>query len=106
MSATIERPQNIVALERANRIRLTRTAYKREVKSLDQEAGKLRVAELIENYPIECNRLSVVELLRCITRYERTRALKLMRRAKVSERVTLGNMTERQRENICKELRA
>jgi hypothetical protein len=80
------------ALARANHIRLRRAELKRGV-----AAGKIDVAEVIVYCPWEANGMAVADLLISQRRWGETRSHKLLAQLPVSEKKTVGSMTDRQR---------
>lgn len=88
-----EKPQHLVALERANAIRLERAAIKREIK-----AGGVRVSDLLRDGPPAClDSLFVEGLLRTIRRTGRVTAQQMMLTVPIGLTVTVGKLTVRQR---------
>ena len=85
-------PQNMRALERANEVRLARAQLKREV-----AAGEIDVAKVIVDCPWEAQSMAVADLLMSQRRWGETRCRKLLAQLPMSEKKTLGSMTERQR---------
>src|SRR5436853_630064 len=85
-------PQHMRALARANQIRLARAELKREV-----AAGKIDVAEVIVYCPWEANGMAVADLLISQRGWGETRCHNLLAQLPMSEKKTLGSMTERQR---------
>src|SRR2546422_11615827 len=85
-------PQHMLALERANRVRLARAALKRKV-----AAGHADAAEVVLTCPWETESMSVSELLMSQRRWGRTRCRKFLFSIGLSETKTLGTLTERQR---------
>jgi hypothetical protein len=85
-------PQRLRALEHANRVRLARAELKRRLRS-----GELAAAEAI----LRCSRvtqtMTVGELLRSQRGWGPRRSALMLSSASVSERKTLGSLTERQR---------
>ena len=85
-------PQHMLALERANRVRLARAALKRKI-----SAGRVDAAEIVLSCPWEVESMSVSELLMSQRRWGRTRCRKFLFSIGLSETKTLGTLTERQR---------
>ena len=85
-------PQHMRALARANQIRLARAELKRGV-----AAGKIDVAEVIVSCPWEANGMAVADLLISQRRWGQTRCRKLLAELPMSEKKTVGSMTDRQR---------
>jgi hypothetical protein len=84
--------QNMLALERANEVRLARAQLKRGV-----AFGEIDVAEVIVDCPWEAQSMAVAELLMSQRRWGQTRCHKLLARLPLSEQKTVGSMTDRQR---------
>ena len=80
------------ALARANQIRLARAELKRGV-----AAGKIDVAEVIVSCPWEANGMAVADLLISQRRWGETRCHNLLAQLPMSEKKTVGSMTDRQR---------
>lgn len=87
-----EMPQNMVALERANAIRLGRARLKREIK-----AGRLDVVEVLDEIP-ECARtMPTIGLLTAQRQWGETRAKQFLQEVEISALRPLGDLTYRQR---------
>jgi hypothetical protein len=84
--------QRLRALERANRVRLTRATLKRRLRS-----GEVAVAETILRGSRDTDTMTVAELLLSQRGWGPTRSAKLLRSVSLSEKKTLGSLTERQR---------
>ncbi len=89
-------PQHMLALERANRVRLARAALKRRIAS-----GALDAAEVALTCPWETESMSISELLMSQRRWGRTRCRKFLFSIGLSEMKTLGTLTERQRVTLA-----
>ena len=89
---TVDAPQHMLALERANRVRLARAALKRRV-----AAGKADAAEVILTCPWEAESMAVSELLMSQKRWGGTRCRRFLRSIGLVETKTIGSLTERQR---------
>src|ERR1051325_10112742 len=85
-------PQHMLALERANRVRLARAALKRKV-----AAGEVDAGEVILTCPWEAESMSISELLMSQRRWGRTRCRKFLQSIGMSENKTIASLTERQR---------
>jgi hypothetical protein len=94
--ATMSGPQHMLALERANRVRLARAALKRNV-----AAGKLDAAEVVLSCPWETESMSISELLMSQKRWGRTRCRKFLSSIGMSENKTISSLTERQRVTLA-----
>jgi hypothetical protein len=82
----------MLALERANRVRLARAALKRKIAAGDMDAG-----EVILTCPWEAESMSISELLMSQRRWGRTRCRKFLMSIGMSETKTVSSLTERQR---------
>lgn len=91
-AAATESPQYMRALQRANEVRLARANLKRQV-----AAGQLHVAKVILECPWEAQSMAVADLLTSQRRWGQTRCRKFLSQIHISEKKTLGSMTERQR---------
>jgi hypothetical protein len=89
---TVDSPQHMLALERANRVRLARAALKRRV-----AAGDLSAGEVILACPWEAESMSVSELLMSQKRWGGTRCRRFLRSIGLTETKKIGSLTERQR---------
>jgi len=89
-------PQHLRALALANRVRLARAELKRGV-----AAGEIDVAEVIVYCPWEASGMAVADLLISQHRWGETRCHKLLTRLPVSEKKTVGSMTDRQRHALA-----
>jgi hypothetical protein len=85
-------PQYMRALERANQVRLARAELKRRV-----AVGELAVSEVILDCPWEAESMAVADLLMSQRRWGQTRCRKFLSQIPMSEKKTIGSMTERQR---------
>ncbi len=85
-------PQYMRALERANKVRLARAELKRKV-----AVGELDVGEVILACPWEAHSMAVADLLMSQRRWGQTRCRKFLAQIPMSEKKTVGSMTERQR---------
>lgn len=94
-------PQHILALARANRVRLARAALKREV-----QAGTKPAQDVVRSCPWEAETMSVSELLRAQDRWGRTRTRKFLMPLALNENRQLGRLTLRQREALAGALEA
>jgi hypothetical protein len=84
------------ALERANKVRLARADLKRRV-----AIGELHVAEVILECPWEAHSMAVADLLMSQRRWGQTRCRKFLAQVPMSEKKTIGSMTERQRRTLA-----
>ena len=89
-------PQHMRALERANAVRLARAELKRKV-ALDQ----IDVAAVVLNCPWEAESMAVADLLMSQRRWGQTRCRKFLAQVPMSERKTIGSMTDRQRRTLA-----
>jgi hypothetical protein len=89
-------PQYMRALERANQVRLARAELKRRIAS-----GEVSVAEVILECPWEAASMAVGDLLVSQRRWGQTRCRKFLSQLPMSEKKTVGSMTERQRRTLA-----
>ena len=93
-------PQHMRALERANKVRLARAELKRSV-----AIGAIDVCEVIMRCPWEADSMAVGDLLMSQRRWGQTRCRKFLAQISMSEKKTIGSMTERQRQSLIALLR-
>ena len=84
------------ALERANQVRLARAELKRRVAD-----GEVDVAEVILECPWEAQSMAVSDLLMSQRRWGQTRCRKFLAQIPISEKKTVGSITERQRRQLA-----
>ena len=84
------------ALQRANEVRLARAELKRRVAS-----GEISVAEVISQCPWEAESMAVADLLMSQRRWGQTRCRKFLSQIPMSEKKTIGSMTDRQRQTLA-----
>jgi hypothetical protein len=89
-------PQYMRALERANKVRLARAELKRKV-SMDE----IDAAEVILACPWEAQSMAVADLLMSQRRWGQTRCRKFLAQVPMSEKKTIGTMTDRQRRTLA-----
>jgi hypothetical protein len=94
-------PQYMRALERANQVRLARAELKRRV-AVDEMA----VADVILDCPWEAESMAVGDLLMSQRRWGQTRCRKFLAQVPMSEKKTIGSMTDRQRNTLAAMLSA
>jgi hypothetical protein len=85
------RPQCLHALERANAVRLARAQLKRRV-----AFGEIDVTEVILDCPWEARSMAVGDLLMSQRRWGAGRCHKIVGLLSISERKSVGSMTDRQ----------
>jgi len=98
-ASTIDAPQHMQALARANRVRLARAELKRSI-----ARGDLEAAEVIRDCPWETESMTLAELLTSQRRWGRTRARKFLLGLALNENKRLGTLTSRQRMLLSTEL--
>jgi hypothetical protein len=98
-ASTIQAPQHMQALARANRVRLARAELKRSI-----ARGDIDAAEVIRDCPWETESMTLAELLTSQRRWGRTRARKFLIGLSLSENKRLGTLTDRQRALLSNEL--
>ncbi len=84
--------QRLSALERANEIRVTRAAWKRDVK-----AGRASVRELVQDPPWWAASMKVHDALMVMPKLGRVKVGRMLARQSISPSKTIGGMTGRQR---------
>ena len=84
--------QRLLALERANRVRLTRATLKRRLRT-----GEVAAADAILRSSRDTDTMTVAELLLSQRGWGPARSAKMLRSVSLSEKKTLGSLTERQR---------
>jgi hypothetical protein len=89
-------PQYMRALERANQVRLARAELKRQI-----ALGDVDVAEVILECPWQAHSMAVADLLMSQRRWGQTRCRKFLSQIPMSEKKTIGTMTERQRHTLA-----
>jgi hypothetical protein len=94
-------PQYMRALERANQVRLARAELKRRV-----AVEEVAVAEVIMECPWEAHSMAVGDLLMSQRRWGQTRCRKFLAQVPMSEKKTIGSMTDRQRRTLATMLAA
>jgi hypothetical protein len=94
-------PQYMRALERANEVRLARAELKRRV-----ALGEIDVAAVILECPWETQSMAVADLLMSQRRWGQTRCRKFLTQISMSEKKTVGSMTDRQRRTLAAMLTA
>jgi hypothetical protein len=94
-------PQYMRALERANKVRLARASLKRRV-----ALGEICVAAVILDCPWEAESMAVADLLMSQRRWGQTRCRKFLAQIAMSEKKTVGSMTDRQRRTLAAMLTA
>lgn len=101
MTPLAERSQRLQALERANQIRVARSALKRRI-----AAGTVTASAAILSGRSELERMAVGELLLCQPRWGRARCQGFLMSVPMSETKTVGSMTDRQRAQVAAMLSA
>ena len=94
-SATVT-PQHMRALARANQVRLARAELKRKV-----AVQEVDVADVIRDCPWETHSMAVADLLMSQRRWGQTRCRRFLAQIPMSEKKTVGSMTERQRQTLA-----
>jgi hypothetical protein len=89
------------ALERANEVRLARAQLKRRI-----ALGDIDVVEVLVRCPWEAQSMAVADLLMSQRRWGQTRCRKCLAQVPVSEKKTIGSMTDRQRQTLAGLLRS
>ena len=89
-------PQHMRALARANEVRLARAELKRRVAMEQVEVG-----EVIITCPWEAHSMAVADLLMSQRRWGQTRCRRFLAQIPMSEKKTVGSMTDRQRRTLA-----
>src|SRR5207247_5542375 len=89
-------PQHMRALQRANQVRLARAQLKRRV-----AIGEIEAADVILDSPWEAQSMAVADLLMSQRRWGQTRCRRLLAQIPMSEKKTVGSMTDRQRRTLA-----
>ena len=92
-------PQRLRALERANEIRLARAELKRRIAE-----GQVSAAQIILDCPGEAAKWTLGELLMSQRRWGNARCTKFLESNKISEIKHIGDLTERQRRVLARQL--
>lgn len=93
--------RRLLALDSANHIRVARAVLKRRLR-----AGELVPADMILRGSPDTDTMTVGALLRSQRGWGPKRASKVLRSVSLSERKTLGSLTERQRTSLVGVLRS
>ena len=99
IATSVEAPQHMRALERANLVRLARAELKRAIARGDADPS-----EVIRDCPWETESMTIAELLTSQRRWGRTRARKFLMPLSLNENKQLGTLTSRQRRLLSTEL--
>jgi hypothetical protein len=99
IESSVETPQHMRALERANSVRLARAELKRAIARGDKDA-----AAVVEESPWETESMTIAELLTSQRRWGQTRARKFLVPLSLNENKQLGTLTSRQRRMLAAEL--
>jgi hypothetical protein len=94
-------PQHMRALARANEVRLARAELKRKV-----AVEEIDVADVILQCPWEAESMAVADLLMSQRRWGQTRCRRFLAQIPMSEKKTVGSMTDRQRQTLAAMLSA
>ena len=89
-------PQYMRALERANQVRLARAELKRRV-----AMNEVSCAEVIMDCPWQAESMAIGDLLMSQRRWGQTRCRKFLAQVPMSEKKTIGSMTDRQRRTLA-----
>lgn len=89
---SVQAPQHMQALERANLVRLARAELKRSIARGDVDAS-----EIVRDCPWETESMTIAELLASQRRWGRTRVRKFLGALALNENKKLGTLTSRQR---------
>ncbi len=99
-------PQHMVALARANKIRLARSNRKRWLNAGgDRHEAIRRALMVLSGIPWDMETCSIGKFLESIPRVGRTKMLNIVHDVLLNEHKNLGDMTARQRQQLADELR-
>jgi hypothetical protein len=101
IASSVEPPQHMRALERANLVRLARAELKRAI-----VRGGVDASDVVRECPWETESMTIAELLTSQRRWGRTRARKFLMPLSLNENKQLGTLTARQRRLLSGELAA
>lgn len=93
---TSPQQQRLLALDRANHIRIARSVLKQRLR-----AGEIAPAEAILRGSSDTYTMTVAELLQSQRGWGPRRSSKVLRSVSLSDRKTLGSLTERQRVTLA-----
>jgi hypothetical protein len=100
-TTSVQPDQRLHALARANRVREVRAVLKRRI-----AAGQLSAAEVILRHRWEVESMPVAEVLASQRSWGNARCRRFLTAVRLSERKTIGSMTERQRLAVAARLDA
>jgi hypothetical protein len=89
------RNRRLIALGKANEVRIARAALKRQL-----HAGDVQVTQILAAPPRCATTASVLDLLLAVPKVGPVRARRLLTAARVSETTKVGRLTERQRSEL------
>lgn len=95
------KPQHLLALERANEVRLARAKVKRSILS-----GRRKITSVILEPPHELDGMTLGELLCAQRRWGLARARKFLYSVQLTEGKRIGTLTDRQRRVLVEALEA
>jgi hypothetical protein len=97
--SVVSRPQKLLALDRANRVRSVRAEVKRRI-----AGGEITAAEVILSARWELQRMPVAEVLVSQPFWGATKCRRFLIRLTMPEAKTIGSMTARQRTVVAANL--
>jgi hypothetical protein len=92
--------QRMEALARANKIRLRRAQFKRDLK-----AGKVRAHEFLMQPPEWLESMKIFDLVMAVPKYGRAKTNQVLNLVRISPSRTVGGMSDRQRQELISKLR-
>jgi hypothetical protein len=95
-SAGTSPQQRLLALDRANHVRVARAEVKRQLRG-----GEVKAAETILRNSHDTDTMTVTEVLSSQRGWGPTRAARILGSVSLSEGKTLGSLTERQRRMLA-----
>lgn len=94
---TLEQRQT--ALKKANLVRVARAALKKNI-----AAGVVDITAVLADPPPELLSMRVFDLLRALPKFGVVKAGRVMNRVRVAQSKTVGGLSERQRDELLREL--
>lgn len=98
--------QRLSALKTANRIRTFRARKRLALKEAHPSKAALRVAAMIRQPPPEMRTIKMIDLLLWVPQVGRVKANKILVKLRISPSRTLGALSDRQRDELLRELGA
>jgi hypothetical protein len=94
------------ALKTANVIRMSRAREKQQIRTLDREGAEARVAAILRDTPAPLATMKLLDLLLAVPKVGRVKANRILVRLRISPSKSLHGLTDRQRDELIRELGA